>query len=215
MRKTLLTVSALMAATATAGAQGANAVRLRLDPASELTVEGTSSMHAWHCKTDKLNAYVDVDPGYTRDLTKVARPIAAVKVNIVVKTLSCGNSQMDRNMYSTLRADENQLIKYTLTGYDLLDGSVSPTAFAAKTNGTLMIAGETRPIDMKISAERQSDGKAVASGEQTLLLSDFGIKAPSFMFGTLKVGNEVKVKFTLKAGPELLAQLDALNRAGQ
>ncbi|HJQ53034.1 MAG TPA: YceI family protein, partial [Gemmatimonadaceae bacterium] len=181
----------------------------------ELTVEGTSSMHAWHCKTDKLNAYVDVDPGYTRDLTKVARPIAAVKVNIVVKTLSCGNSQMDRNMYSTLRADENQLIKYTLTGYDLLDGSVSPTAFAAKTNGTLMIAGETRPIDMKISAERQSDGKAVASGEQTLLLSDFGIKAPSFMFGTLKVGNEVKVKFTLKAGPELLAQLDALNRAGQ
>jgi hypothetical protein len=68
---------------------------------------------------------------------------------------------------------------------------------------------------MKISAERQSDGKAVASGEQTLLLSDFGIKAPSFMFGTLKVGNEVKVKFTLKAGPELLAQLDALNRAGQ
>jgi polyisoprenoid-binding protein YceI len=204
-----------MAATATAGAQGANAVRLRLDPASELTVEGTSSMHAWHCKTDKLNAYVDVDPGYTRDLTKVARPIAAVKVNIVVKTLSCGNSQMDRNMYSTLKADENQLIKYTLTGYDLLNGSVSPTSFGAKTTGTLMIAGETRPIDMKISAERQSDGKAVASGEQTLLLSDFGIKAPSFMFGTLKVGNEVKVKFTLKAGPELLAQLDALNRAGQ
>ncbi|HET7612630.1 MAG TPA: YceI family protein [Gemmatimonadaceae bacterium] len=215
MRKTLLTVSALMAATATAGAQGANAVRLRLDPASELTVEGTSSMHAWHCKTDKLNAYVDVDPGYTKDLTKVARPIAAVKVNIVVKTLSCGNSQMDRNMYGTLKADENQLIKYTLTGYDLLNGSVSPTAFAAKTTGTLMIAGETRSIEMKISAERQSDGKAVASGEQTLLLSDFGIKAPSFMFGTLKVGNEVKVKFTLKAGPELLAQLDALNRAGQ
>lgn len=215
MRKTLLTVSALMAATATAGAQGANAVRLRLDPASELTVEGTSSMHAWHCKTDKINAYVDVDPGYTKDLTKVARPITAVQVNIVVKTLSCGNSQMDRNMYSTLKADANQLIKYTLTGYDLLSGSVSPTSFGARTNGTLTIAGETKPIEMKISAERQSDGKAVASGEQTLLLSDFGIKAPSFMFGTLKVGNEVKVKFTLKAGPELLAQLDALNRAGQ
>jgi len=68
---------------------------------------------------------------------------------------------------------------------------------------------------MKISAEREADGKAIAEGEQTLLLSDFGIKAPSFMFGTLKVGNEVKVKFTLKAGPELLAQLEALNRAGQ
>jgi polyisoprenoid-binding protein YceI len=212
---TLLTVSALMAAAATAGAQGANAIRLRVDPASQLTIEGTSSMHAWHCKTDKINAYVDVDPGYTKDLTKVARPIAAVKVNIVVKSLSCGNSQMDRNMYSTLKADENQLIKYTLSGYDILSGSVSPTSFAAKTTGTLLIAGEEKPIQMKISAERTANGQAIATGEQTLLLSDFGIKAPSFMFGTLKVGNEVKVKFTLKAGPELLAQLDALNRAGQ
>ncbi|HEY3112423.1 MAG TPA: YceI family protein [Gemmatimonadaceae bacterium] len=216
MRKTLLTVSALMAAATTAGAQSANAIRLRLDPASELTVEGTSSLHAWHCKTDKINAYVDVDPGYTKDLTKLARPIAAVKVNIVVKTLTCGNAQMDRNMYNTLKADENQLIKYTLSGYDILDGTASPTSFAAKTTGTLAIAGQTKTIDMKISAERLGDGKAVAQGEQRLLLTDFGIKPPSFMFGTLKVGNEIKVKFNLKAGPELLAQLSAaFNGVGQ
>src|SRR5438874_10733626 len=137
MRKTILTLSALMAAATTAGAQSASAIRLRLDPASELTVEGTSSLHAWHCKTDKINAYVDVDPGYAKDLTKVARPIAAVKVNIVVKTLTCGNSQMDRNMYSTLKADENQLIKYTLSGYDILNGTLSPSAFTASTTGTL------------------------------------------------------------------------------
>lgn len=215
MRKTLLTVSALMAVAATASAQGANAIRLRLDPTSEISVEGTSSMHDWHCKTNKINAYVDVDPGYTKDLTKVARPITAVKVNIVVKSLSCGNSQMDRNMYGTLKADENQLIKYTLSGYDILNGSVSPTSFAANTNGTLSIAGETKPIEMKISAERMADGQAVAQGEQKLLLTDFGIKPPSFMFGALKVGNEVKVKFTLKAGPELLAQLGAIRRAGE
>jgi hypothetical protein len=73
MRKTLLTVSALMAVAATAGAQSASAIRLRLDPGSELTIEGTSSLHAFHCKTNKINAYVDVDPGYTKDLTKVAR----------------------------------------------------------------------------------------------------------------------------------------------
>jgi polyisoprenoid-binding protein YceI len=200
-----------MAVAATAGAQSASAIRLRLDPASEVTVEGTSSLHAWHCKTNKLNAYVDVDPGYTKDLTKVARPIAAVKVNIVVKTLTCGNGQMDKNLYSTLKADENELIKYTLSGYDILDGSASPSAFTAKTTGTLLVAGQEKPISMKINAERLSDGKATAQGEQTLRMSDFGIKPPSFMFGTLKVGDEIKVTFHLKAGPELLAQLAALN----
>ena len=215
MRPTLWTITALMATAATAGAQGANAIRLRIDPTSEVTVEGTSSLHDWHCKTNKISAYVDVDPGYAKDLTKVAHPIAAVKVNIVAKTLTCGNQQMDRNMYGTLKADQNELIKYTLSGYDLVNGSASPTSFAAKTTGTLSIAGQTKTIDMKISAERLDDGKAIARGEQTLLLTDFGITPPSFMFGTLKVGNEVKVKFTLKAGPELLAQLDAALRGAR
>jgi hypothetical protein len=208
-------VSALTAVAATAGAQSASAIRLRLDPTSELTIEGTSTLHDFHCKTNKLNAYVDVDPGYTKDLTKVARPIAAVKVNIVVKTLTCGNGQMDSNMYSTLKADQNQLIKYSLSGYDILDGTASPSSFTANTKGTLNVAGQERPIAMKISAERTSDGKAIAQGEQTLRMSDFGIAPPSFMFGRLKVGDEIKVKFSLKAGPELLALLSATSTSGQ
>jgi len=215
MRNTLLTVSALMAVAATASAQSASAIRLRLDPASELTIEGTSSLHAFHCKTNKIMAYVDVDPGYTKDLTKIARPIASVKVNIVVRTLTCGNGQMDKNMYSTLDADKNPLIKYTMSGYDILDGTATPAAFVAKTTGTLTISGQEKVINMKINAERLSDGKATAQAEQALLMSDFGIKPPSFMFGRLKVGDEIKVKFNLKAGPELLAQLAAISGGGQ
>jgi polyisoprenoid-binding protein YceI len=204
-----------MAVAATAGAQSASAIRLRLDPGSEVTIEGTSSMHAFHCKTNKIMAYVDVDPGYTKDLTKIARPIASVKVNIVVRTLTCGNSQMDKNMYSTLDADKNPIIRYTMSGYDILDGSAKPAAFVAKTTGTLTISGQEKVINMKINAERLSDGKATAQGEEDVLMTDFGIKPPSFMFGTLKVGNEIKVKFNLKAGPELLAQLAAINGGTQ
>jgi len=215
MRKTLL-VSALLTATATASAQSASAIRLRLDPTSEVTIEGTSSLHAFHCKTNKILAYVDVDPGYTKDLTKIARPIVSVKVNIVVRTLTCGNGQMDKNMYSTLDADKNPLIKYAMSGYDLLDGSASPVSFVAKTTGTLTISGKDKVINMKINAERLADGKATARAEQMILMTDFGIEPPSFMFGTLKVGNEVKVKFNLKAGPELLAQLAAVSdRSGR
>jgi hypothetical protein len=172
-------------------------------------------MHAFHCKTNKIMAYVDVDPGYTKDLTKIARPIASVKVNIVVRTLTCGNGQMDKNMYSTLDADKNPIIRYTMSGYDILDGSAKPSAFVAKTTGTLVISGQEKVINMKINAERLSDGKATAQGEESVLMTDFGIQPPSFMFGTLKVGNEIKVKFNLKAGPELLAQLAAINAGGQ
>jgi polyisoprenoid-binding protein YceI len=211
MRYTLM-ASALLSLTAPlASAQSNSAVRLQLEPGSEITLEGTSTLHAFHCKTNKLNAYVDVDPGYATDLTKVARPIVSVQVNIVVKTLTCGNTTMDNNMYATLKADENQIIKYRLSGYDIVDGSA--TGFAANTKGTLTIAGKEKAIDFRVSASRLAEGKATAEGEESLLLTDFGIDPPSFMFGRLKVGNEIKVKFNLKAGPTMIAQLaDAMNQ---
>ena len=99
------------------------------------------------------------------------------------------------------------MIKYRLSGYDILNGSA--TAFAAKTNGTLTILGKDKAVAMKIDATRLAEGKATAQGEETLLMSDFGIKPPSFMFGTMKVGDEVKVKFNLTVGPEMIAQLTA------
>jgi polyisoprenoid-binding protein YceI len=211
MRYTLM-ASALLSLTAPlASAQSNSAVRLQLEPGSEITLEGTSTLHAFHCKTNKLNAYVDVDPGYATDLTKVARPIVSVQVNIVVKTLTCGNTTMDNNMYATLKADENQIIKYRLSGYDIVDGSA--TGFAANTKGTLTIAGKEKAIDFRVNASRLAEGKATAEGEESLLLTDFGIQPPSFMFGRLKVGNEIKVKFNLKAGPTMIAQLaDAMNQ---
>jgi polyisoprenoid-binding protein YceI len=207
MRKTLLTIAALATAATSAGAQSASAIRLRLLPGTELTISGTSNVHDFHCKTNKINAYIDVDPGYTKDLTKVTRPIVSVKVNIAVKSLSCGNKKMDENMYATLKADQNQLIKYRLSGYDILNGSA--TGFAAKTNGTLTILGKDKTVAMKVDATRLAEGKATAEGEETLLMSDFGITPPSFMFGTMRVGNEVKVRFNLTVGPELIAQLTA------
>ena len=208
MRKTLLMAKAVIGLGATAAvAQGPSAIRLRLEPGSEITIQGTSTLHDFHCKTDKIIAYVDVDPSYTRDLTKVARPLVSVKVNIVARTLTCGGGTIDNNMYKTLKTDQFQMIKYTMSGYDLLDATSS--SFSANTKGTLQIAGQDKAVDIKINAARLAEGKASAEGEETIKLTDFGIDPPSFMFGRLKVGNELKVKFNLKAGPELIAQLTA------
>lgn len=208
MRKTLLMATMAIGLGATAAvAQGPSAIRLRLESGSEITIQGTSTLHDWRCKTDKILAYVDVDPSYTKDLTKVAKPLVSVKVNVVAKTLTCGNGTMDNNMYKTLKTDQFQLIKYTMSGYDLLEATTS--SFSANTKGTLQIAGQDKGVDIKINAARLAEGKASAQGEETIKLTDFGIDPPSFMFGRLKVGNEVKVKFNLKAGPELIAQLTA------
>lgn len=204
--KKVFSIAVLAAALASpAGAQ--ETMKLQLEPGTELSISGTSTVHAFTCKTTRIDATLVVDKGYTSDLTKIAKPIVSVRVEIPVKSLDCGNGTMNKNMYKTLNADKNPTITYTLGGYDLANGTAS--SFAAQTTGTLTIAGKDKTCTMDIKAERVDGDKAVAKGEHAILLTDFGIKPPSFMLGTLKVGNEIKIKFNLKAGPAMIAQIAA------
>lgn len=204
--KRVLTVAVLLAATA-ARATAQETIKLQLEPGTELSISGTSTVHGFTCKTSRIDATLVVDRGYTKDLTKVARPIVSVRVEIPAKSLDCGNGKMNGNMYGTLSADKNPTITYVMSGYDLENATAA--GFGANTTGVLKIAGKEKTIAMAVKAERVEDTKATAKGEQTILLTDFGIKPPSFMFGTLKVGNEIKIKFNLKAGPATIAMVNA------
>jgi YceI-like domain. len=209
--------STLIAAAAIAGPLGAQqAVRLQLLPGSTLQIEGTSTMHGWTCKTDKMEAFIDVDPGFRiKQLTEVSHPIQKTRVVIPVKSLKCGEGKMESNMYATLKADDNATITYILSSYTLVDGSATATAFGAATQGDLTISGKTNTISMPITATRLADGSAMAIGKYTLLMTDFGIKPPKFMFGALKVGNQVTVSFNIKASQSAVAFLSGVTTVAE
>lgn len=205
----LLSVLAAAAAVA-APAAAQQSVRLALLPGSTLQIEGTSTMHGFTCKTDKMEAYIDVDPAFrVKQLTEVAHPIVKTRVVIPVKSLKCGEGKMNDNMYSTLQADKNPTITYVLSTYSL-DGTATETAFGANTEGVLTIVGKDKTIAMPIKAQRLADGSAMATGKATLLMTDFGIKPPKFMFGALRVGNEIKVSFNIKASASAVSYLSGV-----
>lgn len=186
-------------------------VRMQLLPGSTLSVEGTSTLHGFTCKTDKMEAFIDVDPAFrVKQLTEVPHPIVKTRVVVPVKSLKCGDGKMDGNMYETLKADENPTITYVLSSYALVDGSATESAFAANTEGQLTIVGQERTIAMPIKATRGADGSATATGKYSFLMTDFGIRPPKFMFGALKVGNQVVVTFNIKASSATVAYLSGV-----
>ncbi|MGI8509917.1 MAG: YceI family protein [Gemmatimonadaceae bacterium] len=200
---TALMTTTLMSAVISA--QSTNAVRLQIAPGSQLSFEGTSTLHGFTCTTKTMQAYVDVDPAYrTADLTTLTHPIIAVQVVIPVKSLACGG-ELENNMFKTLNATKYPYIIYTLLNYDVVSGSASATGFAADTHGRLTISGKENAIAMRVDATRNAEGTVSARGEQAIKMSDFGVKPPTFMLGTLRVGNELKVRFTLKATPGAVA----------
>ena len=202
--RTVLTAAALALLATTLSAQ-TSAVRLQLAPGSQLSFEGTSTLHGFTCTTSTMQAYIDVDPSYqTANLNTIAHPIVNVQVVIPVRSLKCGG-ELENNMYKTLNATQFPYVIYKLTGYDVASETASASKFNAVTRGELTIAGKENPIQMTIDAARASDGVVSATAEQTIKMSAFGIKPPTFMLGTLRVGDQLKVKFTLKATQAAIA----------
>ena len=194
----------LVAAFATTAGAQSDDVRLVLGPLSELTFEGTSTMHAFHCKTTKMDVTVNVDPTYTESkLSKLNRPLKTVDVVIPVKSLSCGNSGLEKNMFKTLKADKYPEIRYQLSTYQI-EGATDDGA-TVQAVGTLTIAGQQKTIEMAVKTDRGPGGNATATATQSLLMTDFGIKPPVFMLGTLKTGNKITVSFKLNMTPRAVA----------
>lgn len=206
----LFTIGA--AATAAVG-QGTDGVSLELRPGSELSFEGTSTLHGFHCKTTKLQATVQVDPAYSEArLSELRRPLKTVEVVIPVKSLSCGNKGLEENLRKTLKADLYPDIRYELSTYEIPSSSITQTGFVLQAVGKVTIAGKQNSVEMQINADRLSDGNAKATATQPLLMTDFGIKPPVFMLGTLRTGNKVVVSFKIVASPRTVAMLGFPNQ---
>ena len=152
-----------------------------------------------------MEVTVSVDPAYAEGrLSKLNRPLKTVDVVIPVKSLSCGNSGLEKNMLKTLKADKYPEIRYQLTTYQIA-GAPTDDAITLQAVGTLTIAGQQKTIEMLVKSNRGAEGNATATGTQAILMTDFGIKPPVFMLGTLKTGNKITVSFKLNMSPRTVA----------
>jgi len=201
MKSTLIAMTALTLGAAVSGAQTTSSVRLQLQPGSEVSFTGTSTLHGFSCKTTQFDARLSVDPEYATNLAALARPIGAVNVTIPVRSLSCGNKGLESNMLKALKADQHATISFRLDTYEIDAASRTDAAFTAQAAGSLTIAGRERPVQLRVRGERQADGAVRARGERDLLMSDFGIRPPTMMLGAVKTGDRVVVKFDLQAKP--------------
>ena len=192
-------------AIATAGAQTPDGVKLVVGPESELSFEGTSTLHSFHCKTTKLQVSASVDPTYMEaKLSQMNRPLKSVDVVIPVKSLSCGNKGLEENMFKALKADKFPEIRYTLSTYEIA-GTATDDLITLQSVGTLTVAGKEKAINLIVKTNRIAGGKAIATGTQAILMTDFGIKPPVMMLGTLKTGNKIVVSFKLNVVPRAVA----------
>jgi polyisoprenoid-binding protein YceI len=202
MMKKLVTGLALTALFGAGSVATAQSVRLAVGPESKLWIEGGSNLHDWSCMASAIDAQVEADEAILKT-TPVPALLKKVSVKVPVRNLKCGNGRMDDNLYKALKADDAPQISYILGTFEVVPDSGS--SYTLKTVGSLTIAGTERTVDMNVVTKRLDDGSLRADGELALKMTDFGVKPPTALLGTLRTHDDVTVKFQLLVGPQALS----------
>lgn len=156
----------------------------------EMTIAGTSSLHDWESSVTELN----VQGHFT--MNKDQERIESLQVEVpVLGVKSTKGSIMDKKTWKALNSENHPLIIYNLNKVESLEKIDNGTKITA--TGQLTIAGSSKTINMIVNARKLSGDSMELTGSKALKMTDFNIKPPKALMGTLKTGNDITIGFRL------------------
>ncbi|MBB6612792.1 YceI family protein [Pontibacter sp. Tf4] len=152
----------------------------------ELKVKGTSTLHDWEMTSAQAQGKAEmILEGNT------LKNVKSASVTLKTQSIKSGTDKMDALAYESLKANKYTDIVFTMTSFRALDNN------RALVVGNLTIAGATKPVTFNVETSTKA-GVVQMAGEANIKFTDFGIKPPTALLGTVKTGNELKLSF--KAG---------------
>lgn len=160
---------------------------------NSMKLSGTSTFHDWEMISPTLMG--DAQFGFDNTADHQLNKLTALTFSLKAEDLKSDSKGLDDNAYEALKTESYERIFYNLTSAD-----VSPASrgkFNVKTLGDLTIAGTKREIEMDVICETNADGSITCVGSQDLIMSEYGVEPPSFMFGAMKTGDLITLHFTI------------------
>jgi polyisoprenoid-binding protein YceI len=170
------------------------ATALDLQPTSRLWISGTSTVRSFECAAVTFDANVESVPGATTAVLAGEKAVSAVEIRVNTERLDCKNGTMNEHMLKALKAKTNPTIVFKLASYDL---AKQAEVVRVTLNGTLAMGGVEKPISLTANATEGTSGTLHVVGTHELRMTEWGLKPPTLMLGTMKVDERIKVGFDL------------------
>lgn len=168
---------------------------LTLREGSKLWFDGTSTLRSWSCSADKIDASLNSSDDAVIANTLEGKEVAGtVQVDFPAAKLECKNGTMNEHMGKALKTKEFSNIRFSMTSYKVEKGS----AVTGTLQGTLQLSGKTLPITVPVTFGTAADGALRVTGKVPVTMTEWGIKPPTLMLGSIKVGPVVTVNFDLQ-----------------
>ena len=166
---------------------------LDVQPESRLWVAGTSTVRAFQCQAGAFDAKVE-SSGADAVAAVLAgeKAVSTVEVTVPAEKLDCRNGTMNEHMRKAIKAKEFPTVVFRATSYDLARTSES---VGVTLNGSLTLGGVEKAITVQAQAKPGADGALIVAGTRQVRMSEFGLKPPTLMLGTMRVDEKITVGF--------------------
>src|SRR5574338_441101 len=163
---------------------------LDVQPGSRLWMSGSSTVRSFQCAASSFETNIEAVPGAVTALLNGDKAVSAVEVRVPTDRLDCKNDTMNEHMLKALKAKANPTIVFHVASYDLTkeDGTLKVTL-----NGALTMGGVEKPVTVVANAKEETAGVLRVTGTQEVRMTEWGLKPPSLMLGTMKVDERIKV----------------------
>ena len=200
---TALALATLVLTASPAHAAEGTPLAVTLGPGSVLWLEGTSNVHDFESRSKEVQIEFSGNPGAAQPTDAAAilalirsSAVHGVLVKVAVNSLRSDKEGLDKRLRKAMQAEEYANVAFSLKQYVLSPSRAGDDTVAIQAEGSLAIAGRELPISLEARAYRAAEGVWL-EGSETLLMSDYGIKPPRMMLGTLRVRDPITVRYRL------------------
>jgi polyisoprenoid-binding protein YceI len=158
---------------------------------SYITIAGTSTLHEWTMTSSQPQLVAAIETTAEGNVSQLKSLVLAVQS----QSLKSAHNGMDKNAYSALKVDKYKAINFIMTSTTVQKNIIQCL-------GNLSIAGVTKQVSVDATcALKNGKSSLICSGRKQLKMSDYQVEAPSFMFGTVKTGDEITLSFNIELVP--------------
>lgn len=156
-----------------------------LDVKTNFSVLGTSTLHDWEMKSASRTGTANL----TVTDSKLV-DINSIDITLPTETIKSEKKSMDKVAYETLKIDKFKNIKYVLKSAD----KVNETTW--NLTGTYTIAGVSKVLKTQVRTTI-ANGVVNMQGSNKITFTEFGMKSPTALLGTIRTGEDLIIKFNL------------------
>lgn len=158
---------------------------------TKVAIEGTSTFHDWDMASEKANC----DISFAFDGTNITG-LSSLLFTVQAETLKSHHSGMDKNAYKALNTEKYPDISFSSSYANIRANGANSYVISAK--GKLTISGVSKDVWLAgVTTVNPADMSLQTVGSLKLKMSEYNVEPPSFMFGAMKTGDEITIKFNV------------------